>query len=106
MYLTRIDGHAAVVNRKAMELAVDRGDRGSCGRRIIRGAAREPTGVLIDRADSLVSSRVTPHHPSQLEARLLLEPTRSFAASVDDGCTTREPTARRWRRTAGVDAGG
>lgn len=73
VYLTRVDGHAALVNRKAMELAgLSRATAEPAGGRIIRGDGGEPTGVLIDRADSLVSSRIPPIGREQLEARLLL----------------------------------
>ncbi len=73
VYLTRVDGHAALVNRKAMELAgLTAATADPAGGRIIRGAAGEPTGVLIDRADSLVSSRIPRISRAQLEARLLL----------------------------------
>ena len=94
VYLTRVDGHAALVNRKAMELAgLTRATADPAGGRIIRGADGEPTGVLIDRADSLVSSRIPPIGREQLEARLLLadrELRRLGLTMVHDAGTDRE----------------
>src|SRR5664279_3927072 len=55
VYLERVDGHAAWVNAKALALAgiaVNTPD--PAGGRIIRDAAGNPTGVLIDRAQELV----------------------------------------------------
>ncbi len=57
VYMTRIDGHAALVNAKAMELAgVTARTKDPDGGRIIRGANGSPTGVLIDRAQRIVSA--------------------------------------------------
>ena len=72
VYLTRIDGHAAIVNRAAMELAgLTASTADPAGGRIIRGARGEPTGVLIDRAQNVVAGRIPPLTREQLEARLL-----------------------------------
>jgi len=58
--LTRVDGHAALVNAKAMELAgLTAQTQDPDGGRIIRDAAGAPTGVLVDRAQGLVG-RVIP----------------------------------------------
>ncbi|MGH9673835.1 MAG: amidohydrolase, partial [Bryobacteraceae bacterium] len=61
VYLTRVDGHAAWVNRKALDLAdVNAGTQDPPGGRILRDASGRPTGVLIDRAMGLVSRRIPP----------------------------------------------
>lgn len=56
--LTRVDGHAALVNRKALEIA----DVVNAGTRIIGGKVvlenGQPTGLLIDNAIDLVSKHV------------------------------------------------
>jgi predicted amidohydrolase YtcJ len=71
VYLTRVDGHAAWVNRKALDLAgINRETHDPPGGKIIRNAAGEPTGVLIDRAQGLVSSKMPPPTPEQTERRL------------------------------------
>ena len=60
VYLTRVDGHAALVNARALELAgVTRETQDPEGGRFIRDASGNPTGVLIDRAQGIVS-RVIP----------------------------------------------
>ena len=60
VYMTRVDGHAALVNAKALELAgVTRATADPEGGRFIRDSAGNPTGVLIDRAQGVVS-RVIP----------------------------------------------
>ncbi len=61
VYLTRVDGHAAWVNPKALELAgIDRATPDPPGGKIIRDSAGAPTGVLIDRAEGLVTRKMPP----------------------------------------------
>jgi predicted amidohydrolase YtcJ len=73
VYLTRVDGHAGLANRAAMTLAgLTAATVEPAGGRIIRGAGNEPTGVLIDNAQALVSSRIPPVSDRQLEAQILL----------------------------------
>lgn len=68
VYLTRVDGHAALVNVRAMQLAgVTRETTDPDGGRFIRDANGNPTGVLIDRAQGVVG-RVIPA-PSAGEVR-------------------------------------
>lgn len=71
VYLTRVDGHAALVNRAAMQAAnLTRASRDPSGGRILKAANGEPTGVLIDRAQGLVSRVIAP--PSREETRRAL----------------------------------
>jgi predicted amidohydrolase YtcJ len=73
VYLTRIDGHAGLANRKAMEAANLRpSTTDPVGGRIIKSATGEPTGVLIDEAQSLVTSRIPPVSREQLEDQIQL----------------------------------
>ena len=59
VYLTRVDGHAAWVNPRALELAgVTAATPDPPGGKIIRDASGAPTGVLIDRAMGLVGRRI------------------------------------------------
>ena len=73
VYLMRVDGHAGLANARALAVAsitaatVDPG-----GGRIMRDAANEPTGVLIDRAEQLVTSRIPAATPEQVAAQALL----------------------------------
>lgn len=73
VYLTRVDGHAGLANRAAMTLAgLTAATPEPAGGRIIRGAGNEATGVLIDNAQALVSSRIPPVSDRQLEEQILL----------------------------------
>ena len=73
VYLTRVDGHAGLANRAAMALAgLTAAIPDPAGGRIIRGAGNEPTGVLIDNAQALVSSRIPPVSDRQLEEQIVL----------------------------------
>jgi len=54
--LERADGHAVLVNAKAMALfGITRGTRAPEGGEIIHDAAGEPTGVFVDNAERLVT---------------------------------------------------
>lgn len=61
VYLTRIAGHAGWANRAALELAgIDRNTPDPPGGRILRDEHGDPTGVLIDRAQELVTAKIPP----------------------------------------------
>jgi predicted amidohydrolase YtcJ len=71
VFLTRVDGHAVLVNAAAMKAAgLTRATRDPAGGRILRGPAGDPTGVLIDRAEEIVA-RVVPA-PTREEVRAAL----------------------------------
>jgi predicted amidohydrolase YtcJ len=54
VWLTRVDGHAALLNARAMAaLGIDAAVRDPVGGRLLRDAAGQPTGVLVDRAMGL-----------------------------------------------------
>jgi predicted amidohydrolase YtcJ len=73
VYLTRVDGHAAWVNRSALEIAgITAGTPDPEGGRIIRDGNGEPTGVLIDAAMSLVSEHIPEPTPAQVREALRL----------------------------------
>jgi len=70
--LRRVDGHALLVNHRALELAhIDRTTPNPAGGEILHDAAGEPTGVLVDQATDLVAEVIPPITPEQREARLL-----------------------------------
>ncbi len=90
VYLTRVDGHAAWVNSAAMQRAgLTRAARDPDGGKILRDTAGAPTGVLIDRAQGLVS-------------RAIPEPTR---AETRQGLTDAMAVMHRWGLTGMHDAG-
>ena len=69
--LTRIDGHAIWVNSVALrEAGITKATPDPAGGKIVRDAAGEPTGVLIDNAEALVFSREPAASP-ELRARRL-----------------------------------
>jgi len=95
VYLTRVDGHAALVNAKALELAqVTAATPDPAGGRLIRDSANNPTGVLVDNAQAVVG-RVIP---------------TAAAAELREQTLAAIAEANRWGLTgihdAGVDAPG
>jgi predicted amidohydrolase YtcJ len=73
VYLTRVDGHAALVNKAALDAAgITRDTPDPPGGRLIRTPGGEPTGVLIDTAQGLVARKIPPVSAEQLEDRILL----------------------------------
>jgi hypothetical protein len=72
VYLTRVDGHAAVVNAKALELAqVTAATADPTGGRFIRDSSGTPTGVLIDAAQGIVSRVIPPASRTELREQTL-----------------------------------
>jgi predicted amidohydrolase YtcJ len=71
--ITRIDGHAALVNQMALDLAhITRNTPDPAGGAILKDAKGEPTGVLLDAATGLVSAVIPPITQPEREQRLLL----------------------------------
>lgn len=70
--LTRVDGHAFWVNRRALEAAgVDRATPAIAGGEVLRDAAGDPSGILIDNAMDLVQRRIPEPSPELIRRRLL-----------------------------------
>lgn len=88
VYLTRVDGHAGLANRQAMQRAgLASSTVDPPGGRIIRTADDQPTGVLIDGAQALVTSRIPAVGRQQLEDQIQLadrELRRVGITMVDD----------------------
>lgn len=90
VYLTRVDGHAALVNAKALELAqVTAATPDPTGGRFIRDSAGNPTGVLVDGAQGIVGRVI----PAATRAELREETLAAIAE------------ANRWGLTGIHDAG-
>jgi predicted amidohydrolase YtcJ len=88
--LTRVDGHASLVNAAAMRAAtLTRATRDPAGGEIIRDAQGNPTGVLVDNAENLV-------------ARVIPAPSR---AQVKEMITDAIAEMHRWGLTGVHDAG-
>jgi hypothetical protein len=73
MLLTRVDGHAAWANSRAMALAgIGANTRAPAGGEILRTPGGAPSGVFVDAAIDLVERHVPPATPAEDEAALLL----------------------------------
>ncbi len=69
--LKRVDGHALLVNRSALERAgITRATRDPPGGEIVRDSSGAPTGVLVDNACDLVTAAEPPLTPARREALL------------------------------------
>lgn len=69
--LTRVDGHAIWVNSQAMALAgINAQSQSPAGGEIIRHASGNPTGVFIDKAESLVRKYIPPTSSAHLSQSL------------------------------------
>lgn len=80
VFLTRADGHAGVANSAALRLAgITRTTRPPFGGDILKDEAGEPTGMLIDRAQGLVSGHVPPRSEEQRDQAILIGAERSLA---------------------------
>lgn len=91
--LTRIDGHAALVNSKTLEMAgIDEKTNINGGEVILKNG--KPTGVLIDNAIELVTEIIPEPDAAQLTDALLAAQRNCFAVGLtgvhDAGLETRE----------------
>ena len=72
VYLTRVDGHAALANARAMAAAnVNAQSQDPEGGRIIRDAQGAPAGIFVDRAMGLVGRVIPPLTDQQLSESVL-----------------------------------
>jgi hypothetical protein len=82
--LERVDGHALWLNAAALRAAgIGKETADPPGGKILRDAAGEPTGVLVDHAMSLVDKAMPAASPSARERRI----TRAAALAVSLGLT-------------------
>lgn len=73
VFLTRVDGHAGWANSKALALAgIDDKTPDPAGGKILRGADGRATGILVDRAQGLVRSKIPPPTFAQIKRQLAL----------------------------------
>jgi predicted amidohydrolase YtcJ len=106
VYLTRVDGHAALVNKAALDAAgITRATPDPAGGRIIRDPLGEPAGVLIDNAQGLVATKIPAVSAARLDDQILLadaEARRLGLSSVHDAGTN-PVTVAAYKRL--IDAG-
>src|SRR6266511_1456489 len=81
VFLTRADGHGAVANSAALKIAgVDKDTENPFGGEIMKDKKTgEPNGMLLDRAQSLVSSHTPSSTNADLEQALILADKRSVS---------------------------
>jgi predicted amidohydrolase YtcJ len=85
VWLERVDGHAALVNAKAMGiLGMDANTQDPSGGRFLRDDAGRPTGVLVDNAMGAVGGRMP--EPSMEDRRRTLRKAADHCVAV--GLTT------------------
>lgn len=79
VYLTRADGHAAVVNSAALKVAgLTKETPDPQGGEIMKDKQTgEPSGMLVDRAQNLVARHVPPPTEAEMEEALILGVRRS-----------------------------
>ncbi|MEW6338288.1 MAG: amidohydrolase [Acidobacteriota bacterium] len=95
--LTRVDGHAVLINARALEAAgIAAGTPDPPGGKILRDAQGEPTGVLVDTAAGLVERLVPRPNAADIE-RWAIAAGRKLAGfgftEIHDAGTTREELA-------------
>jgi predicted amidohydrolase YtcJ len=81
VYLTRIDGHAALANSKALEMAgITASSQIEGGLIVLENG--EPTGLVVDRAMELIETIMPTDSAVEIEKALLRAQTNCFAAGI------------------------
>ncbi|MCS6820584.1 MAG: amidohydrolase [Microscillaceae bacterium] len=81
VFLTRIDGHAAIVNQKALQIAQIQADTQIQGGILIK-QNNQLTGVLIDNAIKLVEKYIPEPSPTEIKKYLLSAQEKCFAVGL------------------------
>ena len=83
VWLNRVDGHAGLANRKAMELAGVTADTANpAGGEVLRGARGEATGVFVDNAESIIDRMVPQGLLGRPEDAILAAQRQCLAAGL------------------------
>jgi hypothetical protein len=95
--LTRADGHASVVNTKALEAAgITRSTAAPSGGALNKDARGEITGMLIDRAQGLVARHLPADTPEQLDSMVVI----GARVSTELGWTQVQDAGTSWSEVA------
>lgn len=87
VYLTRIDGHCAWVNSKALEIAgINSFTLNPMGGEIIRNKSGEPTGILVDNAMELVFKHIPKISDEELAADLISACSNLASFGITECC--------------------
>jgi predicted amidohydrolase YtcJ len=79
--ITRIDGHAAIANQKALDIAgIKPGDKLTGGEIEVKNG--KLTGILVDNAVDLVSEKIPGPDDTQAKASLMLAQANCFATGL------------------------
>ncbi len=79
LYLTRADGHGAVVNSAALKIAgIDRNTPNPFGGEISKDKSGEPNGMLLDAAQGLVRRHIPPTSIEDAERAILIGAKRNI----------------------------
>ncbi|NVO32191.1 amidohydrolase [Hymenobacter lapidiphilus] len=82
VFIIRVDGHAALVNQKALDLAGITARTPISGGTITKDAAGRLTGLLVDNAVDLVSAKIPEPGAAEAEAALLDAQQRCLAVGL------------------------
>ncbi|SNR33989.1 amidohydrolase [Hymenobacter mucosus] len=82
VFITRVDGHAALVNQKALELAGITARTPISGGTITKDASGKLTGLLVDNAVRLVSGKIPEPTAAEAEAAVLEAQQRCVAVGL------------------------
>ncbi len=82
VWLIRVDGHAGLANRKALELSGLMGSKEIPGGKIYRFPGGEPTGLLVDNAMIPVQDIIPPYNKAEKERGLILAQEACFAVGL------------------------
>jgi predicted amidohydrolase YtcJ len=103
VWLQRVDGHAGWANARALKLAgIGKSSPDPAGGRILRDAAGEPTGILVDNAMELVEKVIPAPTEAERERAIL----RAQDVALENGLTEvhemgiDDATVRVYRRLA------
>jgi hypothetical protein len=101
VFLTRIDGHAAWANSRALAIAgITPQTKDPEGGRLLREAGGEPTGVLIDTAQRLVAESIPAPSSGDVERQILAadRETRRLGLTAVHDAGASGPTIEAYRR--------
>lgn len=82
VFIVRVDGHAALVNQKALDLAGVTARTPISGGTITKDVAGRLTGLLVDNAVDLVSTKIPEPTPAEANAALLEAQRRCVAVGL------------------------
>ncbi len=82
VWLMRVDGHAGIANRKALEMARLMGAKGVQGGQIFRYPGGEPTGLLLDNAMIPIQEIIPAYTSKDKEQGLVLAQEACFAVGL------------------------